>query len=181
MINWVDKDATGIVKFPDFLYMMASKVQRNKQWCSVHKLKCKNLRMQMDSDLEEIDIREAFTIFDNVSLIKFDFTVRQPDLGWERSDHQDWAETCHDEHGRKTVGGRMRLPGWCESQYRVLDVELNCQLYKEADTDGDGSINFEEFVNMMKSAGHYSKVDGSWQWLETGDQVHQVTDWEDDI
>ena len=29
MINWVDKDATGIVKFPDFLYMMASKVQRN--------------------------------------------------------------------------------------------------------------------------------------------------------
>ena len=29
MINWVDKDATGIVKFPDFLYMMASKVQPN--------------------------------------------------------------------------------------------------------------------------------------------------------
>ena len=29
MINWVDKDATGIVKFPDFLYMMASKVLRN--------------------------------------------------------------------------------------------------------------------------------------------------------
>ena len=26
MINWVNKDATGIVKFPDFLYMMASKV-----------------------------------------------------------------------------------------------------------------------------------------------------------
>ena len=29
MINWVDKDATGIVKFPDFLYMMASKVKIN--------------------------------------------------------------------------------------------------------------------------------------------------------
>ena len=26
MINEVDKDATGIVRFPDFLYMMASKV-----------------------------------------------------------------------------------------------------------------------------------------------------------
>ena len=25
MINEVDKDATGIVRFPDFLYMMASK------------------------------------------------------------------------------------------------------------------------------------------------------------
>ena len=28
MINWVDKDASGIVKFPDFLYMMASKVDK---------------------------------------------------------------------------------------------------------------------------------------------------------
>ena len=27
MINQVDKDATGIVRFPDFLYMMASKVK----------------------------------------------------------------------------------------------------------------------------------------------------------
>ena len=27
MINWIDKDASGIVKFPDFLYMMASKVE----------------------------------------------------------------------------------------------------------------------------------------------------------
>ena len=34
---------------------------------------------------------------------------------------------------------------------------------QEADVDGDGSINFEEFVGMMKSAGHYSRVDGSWQ------------------
>ena len=51
-------------------------------------------------------------------------------------------------------------------EYRV-PVQLNCQLWKEADTDGDGSINFEEFVSMMKSAGHYSKVDGSWQLSET--------------
>ena len=34
--------------------------------------------------------------------------------------------------------------------------------WQEADVDGDGCINFEEFVGMMKSAGHYSKVDGSW-------------------
>ena len=26
MVNWLDRDATGIVKFPDFLLMMASKV-----------------------------------------------------------------------------------------------------------------------------------------------------------
>ena len=49
-------------------------------------------------------------------------------------------------------------------QYIVFQV-LNClNFWKEADTDGDGSINFEEFVAMMKSAGHYSKVDGSWQF-----------------
>ena len=28
--------------------------------------------------------------------------------------------------------------------------------------DGDGCINYEEFVGMMKSVGHYSKVDGTW-------------------
>ena len=86
MINWVDKDATGIVKFPDFLYMMASKVKPNNANDISYNPK---VPLQIDSDLEEIDIREAFTIFDNVSLIKFNFTVRQPDLGWERSDHQD--------------------------------------------------------------------------------------------
>ena len=32
---------------------------------------------------------------------------------------------------------------------------------EEADTDGDGCINFEEFVSMMKSGGNYSRVDGS--------------------
>ena len=26
MVNWLDRDATGMVKFPDFLLMMASKV-----------------------------------------------------------------------------------------------------------------------------------------------------------
>ena len=35
-------------------------------------------------------------------------------------------------------------------------------ILQEADVDGDGSINYEEFVGMMKSAGHYSRVDGSW-------------------
>ena len=35
--------------------------------------------------------------------------------------------------------------------------------HQEADVDGDGCINYEEFVGMMRSAGHYSRVDGSWQ------------------
>ena len=31
-INMIDKDATGIIKFPDFLFMMASKVLRMTKW-----------------------------------------------------------------------------------------------------------------------------------------------------
>ena len=61
------------------------------------------------------------------------------------------------------VSIRIRV-AWVHS--RAPD-ELNYINWKEADTDGDGSINFEEFVSMMKSAGHYSKVDGSWQLSET--------------
>ena len=46
----------------------------------------------------------------------------------------------------------------------MLSIELSTffHILQEADVDGDGSINYEEFVGMMKSAGHYSRVDGSW-------------------
>ena len=34
-INMIDKDATGIIKFPDFLFMMASKVFAMTKWLKV--------------------------------------------------------------------------------------------------------------------------------------------------
>lgn len=34
-INMIDKDATGIIKFPDFLFMMASKVFAMTKWLMV--------------------------------------------------------------------------------------------------------------------------------------------------
>ena len=46
MINTVDKDGTGSIDFPEFLMMMKLKVQDQNQ---------------------EEDIREAFKVFDNVS------------------------------------------------------------------------------------------------------------------
>ena len=45
MINEVDKDGTGFIEFPQFLYMMAKK--------------------ENDEDAEE-EIREAFKVFDGV-------------------------------------------------------------------------------------------------------------------
>ena len=47
MINEVDKDGQGVVKFPEFLSMMASK---------------------LDSLVAEDEIREAFCVFDIVRL-----------------------------------------------------------------------------------------------------------------
>ena len=47
LINTVDKDGTGNIDFPEFLMMMKLKVQDQNQ---------------------EEDIREAFTVFDNVSI-----------------------------------------------------------------------------------------------------------------
>ena len=52
MINEVDKDGTGLLNFPNFLYMMAKK--------------------ENDEEAED-EIREAFKVFDGVRSNKFNF------------------------------------------------------------------------------------------------------------
>ena len=54
MINEVDKDGTGLVEFPVFLYMMA--------------------RKENDETAED-EIREAFKVFDGVSCSRLSWTV----------------------------------------------------------------------------------------------------------
>ena len=49
MVNQVDKDATGDIKFPNFLEMMCQKFSDNNA---------------------EDEIREAFKVFDNVSTLQ---------------------------------------------------------------------------------------------------------------
>ena len=50
MVNQVDKDGTGSIDFPEFLMMMAIKI---------------------DSENAEDEIREAFQVFDGVRILLF--------------------------------------------------------------------------------------------------------------
>ena len=46
-------------------------------------------------------------------------------------------------------------------RYSEMRVKLYCIFSQEADIDGDGCINYEEFYNMMTSGGRYCKSDCS--------------------
>merc|ERR1712108_84204 len=97
-INEVDKDGTGLLMFPNFLYMMAKK--------------------ENDEEAED-EIREAFKVFDgdgNGFINRQELAVVMMNLG-------------------ETLTGD----------------EINSMI-EEADIDGDGQINYEEFYNMMTSA-----------------------------
>ena len=66
MINAVDKDGSGSIDFPEFLMMMKLKVQDQNQ---------------------EEEIREAFKVFDNVSYVHHALlylVLFSLYLGWQR-------------------------------------------------------------------------------------------------
>jgi len=105
MINEVDKDGTGLLVFPNFLYMMAKK--------------------ENDEEAEE-EIREAFKVFDG--------------------DGNGFINRMELRHVMMNLGEKI--------------TEEECDaMVEEADIDGDGSINYEEFYGMMTSAGRYCKAD----------------------
>ena len=62
MINEVDKDGTGLVEFPIFLYMMAKKE---------------------NDETAEDEIREAFKVFDGVDGLKPDTRFKSLFVGWQ--------------------------------------------------------------------------------------------------
>lgn len=79
MINEVDKDGSGVVSFPSFLYVMAKKLS--------------------DEEAED-EIREAFKVFDGVGFLVIT-QKHEMHTGWERVHQQDGAAPCHDEPGRE--------------------------------------------------------------------------------
>jgi len=107
MINEVDKDGTGLLNFPNFLYMMAKK--------------------ENDEEAED-EIREAFKVFDG--------------------DGNGFISRTELRHVMLNLGEQV--------------TEEECDaMVDEADIDGDGCINYEEFYSMMTSAGRYCKADSS--------------------
>ena len=97
MIDEVDTDGNGTIDFPEFLSMMARKMQ--------------------DTDTEE-EIREAFKVFDK--------------------DGNGFISAAELRHVMTTLGEKLSED----------EVE---EMIREADVDGDGQINYDEFVKLMIS------------------------------
>jgi len=95
MIKEIDIDGNGTIDFPEFLTMMARKLQ--------------------DSEGEE-EIREAFKVFDK--------------------DGTGFISAAELRHVMTNLGEKL------------TDEEVD-EMIREADVDGDGQINYEEFVKMM--------------------------------
>ena len=90
MINEVDKDGTGLVDFPVFLYMMA--------------------RKENDETAED-EIREAFKVFDGVSITRGGNHTDFNHQGWQRLHQPRGVEARHDEPRGEDDGGGVRRSG----------------------------------------------------------------------
>ena len=95
MIKEVDTNGDGTIDFPEFLNLMAKKMQ--------------------DTDTED-DLREAFKVFDK--------------------DNDGYILAAELRHVLTSIGEKL------------TDEEVD-EMIKEADIDGDGQINYDEFVKMM--------------------------------
>ena len=95
LINEVDADGNGTIDFPEFLNLMARKMQ--------------------DTDSEE-ELKEAFKVFDK--------------------DGNGFISAAELRHVMTNLGEKL------------TDEEVD-EMIREADVDGDGQVNYDEFVKMM--------------------------------
>ncbi|RUS31510.1 calmodulin-1 [Jimgerdemannia flammicorona] len=127
MINEVDADGNGNIDFPEFLTMMARKMK--------------------DTDSEE-EIKEAFKVFDkdgNGFISAAELRHVMTSLGNLISNSYTSLIAILLDSKDKEMGLNVwwRIPG------ETLSDEEVDEMIREADVDGDGQINYEEFVKMM--------------------------------
>eukprot|EP00095_Tigriopus_kingsejongensis_P000707 maker-scaffold58_size443543-snap-gene-3.23 protein:Tk00707 transcript:maker-scaffold58_size443543-snap-gene-3.23-mRNA-1 annotation:"Calmodulin" len=138
MVNEVDKDGTGSIDFPEFLAMMALKINEQNA---------------------EDEIREAFKVFDGdgngyidrrelAIMLKF---LGEPMLEEEISAIIEEADVDKDGDGNGFIS-RQELTVVMMNLGETLTTEEIEAMIEEADCDGDGQINYEEFYSMMTSA-----------------------------
>ena len=128
MIAEVDADGNGAIDFPEFLAMMARKMR--------------------ESDSEE-EIKEAFKTFDRdgnglISALELKFVM---------ATHGGWFCSFGLAHARARVGCSLMLAWFVGEQLTDNEVE---EMIREADIDGDGQINYEEFVRVSRTIALFS-------------------------
>ena len=129
MINEVDADGNGTIDFPEFLTMMARKMK--------------------DTDSEE-EIREAFR-FVKISKIfhffeNFPFFRNFSIFFWKPITFF----SVFDKDGNGYISAAELRHVMTNLGEKLTDEEVD-EMIREADIDGDGQVNYEEFVAMMTS------------------------------
>ena len=151
MINEVDADGNGTIDFPEFCTLMARKMK--------------------DTDSEE-ELKEAFRVFDkdgngfiSAAELRHIMTVScaavrtrgreatavcrgrsKPLEAWPRPSDAKSSLPCQSQ-----LSAHLLAPPLCPSQNlgeKLTDEEVD-EMIREADIDGDGQINYEEFVKVM--------------------------------
>ena len=147
MINEVDADGNGTIDFPEFLTMMARKMK--------------------DTDSEE-EIREAFRVFDKdgngfisaaelQTVEKYNETTKKGIISFKNNPFTLFCrfQSIYDVFLSFLVVFTYFQPfSLCHVMTnlgeKLTDEEVD-EMIREADIDGDGQVNYEEFVTMMTS------------------------------
>ncbi|SCV69222.1 BQ2448_2242 [Microbotryum intermedium] len=127
MITEVDADGNGQIDFPEFLTMMARKMK--------------------DTDSEE-EIHEAFKVFDkdgNGFISSAELKHVMTNLGrFVRCISAGEAPTLASSRAMSLIRTAPHVP----TGEKLTESEV-AEMIREADVDGDGQINYSEFVKMM--------------------------------